>query len=228
MCAGAPAGRLLADCRGVPRLTSAAVTAVAVVALTGSTVIRAATSVPTFSDMPWGASRAQVLEAAAASGLTVVAHHGNDVELAGELFGTAASVKALISPTLGLVKVQVHFTATETPAQTYASVVQRLTALYGPTEPVELFKRPFTRGDGREDEALRTGKGMLIAAWGDERVPGQAAVIVHAGKPGVELEYESHAWKAESARRQRQDAPSAPALASARPLPPEALVSVGP
>jgi len=65
---------------------------------------------------------------------------------------------------------------------------------------------------------------MLIAAWGDEREPGQAAVIVHAGKPGVELEYESHAWKAELVRRQRQDVPSSgPALALAQP----AIVSVG-
>jgi hypothetical protein len=204
-----------------------ATAAVAFVALAGSTVTRAA-GVPTFADMPWGASRAEVLEAAAASGLTVVAHHGNDVELTGELFGTAASVKALLSPTSGLVKVQVHFTSTAAPARIYASVVQRLTSLYGPTEPVELFKRPYMRGDGREDEALLSGKGMLIAAWGDEREPGQAAVIVHAGQPGVELEYESHAWKAESARRQRQDTPSRPALASAAPVSHLAVLSVGP
>ncbi len=45
---------------------------------------------------------------------------------------------------------------------------------------------------------------MLIAAWGDERQPGQAAVVLHAGQPGVALEFESHAWKAESKRRQRR------------------------
>ena len=160
--------------------------------------------VPTFADMPWGASRAQVLEAATASGLRIVGGQGQDVELAGDLFGAAATAHALISPTAGLVKVQVRFAPNASPARTYAAVVERLTLLYGPTEPVELFKRPFVRGDGREDEALRSGKGMLIAAWGDERQPGQAAVIVHAGRPGVELDYESHAWKAESARRQRE------------------------
>jgi hypothetical protein len=194
-----------------------AVATAALLACAGSTAIRAA-DVPAFADMPWGATRDQVVAAATASGLTVVAQHGSDVELAGELYGRPANVKALLSPTSGLVKVQVRFTPTETPAETYNTVVARLTALYGPTEPVELFKRPFMRGDGRENEALLTGKGMLIAAWGDEREPGQAAVIVHAGKPGVELEYESHDWKAESARRQRQDLSStAPALAMGSP-----------
>jgi hypothetical protein len=188
----------------VPRSLAVALAGLALASTAG---VRAA-GVPTFADMPWGASRTQVLEAAAATGLRVVGSHGQDVELAGDLFGASATAHALISPTAGLVKVQVKFAPSPSPARTYATVVERLTSLYGPTEPVELFKRPFVRGDGREDEALLTGKGMLIAAWGDEREPGQAAVIVHAGRPGVELEYESHAWKAESARRQRESVPA--------------------
>jgi hypothetical protein len=184
--------------------------ALAGLALASTTGLHAA-GIPRFADMPWGASRAQVLEAAAASGLRVVGGSGQDLELAGDLFGAAATAHALISPTAGLVKVQVRFAPNESPARTYAAVVEQLTVLYGPTEPVELFKRPYVRGDGREDEALLSGKGMLIAAWGDEREPGQAAVIIHAGRPGVELDYESHAWKAESARRQREST-SAPRL----------------
>ena len=181
--------------------------------------------VPTFSGIPWGASRSQVLEAAAANGLRVVATYGNDVELAGEPFGEAATVQAMISPTDGLVKVQVTFAAKDKPMRTYATVVESLTRLYGPTEPVELFKRPYVRGDGREDEAVLTGKGMLIAAWGDERQPGQAAVILHAGQPGVALAFESHAWKAESKRRQRRAPVEPPAFAwAASP----AAISVGP
>lgn len=173
--------------------------------------------VPTFAGIPWGASRTQVLEAAAASGLRVVATYGNDVELAGEPFGEAATVQAMLSPTDGLVKIQIRFAANETPMRTYATVVQSLTRLYGPTEPVELFKRPYARGDGREDEAVRSGKGMLIAAWGDERQPGQAAVVLHAGQPGVALEFESHAWKAESKRRQRRGPIEPPRYALADP-----------
>jgi hypothetical protein len=169
-----------------------------------SATSQAAGTAPTFAGIPWGASRVQVLEAAEASGLKVVATDGNDVELAGAPFGSAAVVHALISPTAGLVKVQIRFEDRETPVRTYNTVIERLTTLYGPTEPVELFKRPFVRGDGREDEAVRTGKGMLIAAWGDEREPGQAAVILQAGRPGVSVAFESHAWKAESVRRQRQ------------------------
>ncbi|MEO5819078.1 MAG: hypothetical protein ABIT71_01120 [Vicinamibacteraceae bacterium] len=173
--------------------------------------------VPTFAGIPWGASRTQVLEAAAASGLRVVATYGNDVELAGEPFGAEAVVHAMLSPTDGLVRVQVRFASSDKPMRTYSTVVESLTRLYGPTEPVELFKRPYVRGDGREDEAVLSGKGMLIAAWGDERQPGQAAVILHAGQPGVELEFESHAWKAESKRR--RTVPSGPpAYASLAPF----------
>jgi hypothetical protein len=164
----------------------------------------AATSVPTFADMPWGATRAQVLDAARTAGLTVVSTGSGDVELAGEPFGVPAVVHARISPDAGLVKVEVRFTATGTPAQTYTVVKERLTALYGETDPVELFKRPFVRGDGRADEAVLTGKAVLIAAWGDEREPGQAAVIVQAIRPGVLLDFESHGWKAEAVRRERQ------------------------
>jgi len=188
-----------------------------------------AADVPTFAGIPWGASRSQVVEAAAASGLRVVASDGNDIELAGEPFGAAAVVHAMLSPTDGLVKVQVRFASNDTPTRTYASVVESLTRLYGPTEPVELFKRPFARGDGREDEAVLTGKGMLIAAWGDERQPGQAAVVLHAGQPGVALEFESHGWKAESVRRQRKAPAGPPALARAEaPAFPIAALSVGP
>lgn len=185
--------------------------------------------VPTFAGIPWGASRTQVLEAAAASGLRVVATYGNDVELAGEPFGAAAVVQAMLSPTDGLVRVQVRFASNDKPMQTYATVVESLTRLYGPTEPVELFKRPFVRGDGREDEAVLTGKGMLIAAWGDERQPGQAAVVLHAGQPGVALEFESHAWKAESKRRQRRGPVEAPRFAQLDPaFVPAIATSVGP
>jgi hypothetical protein len=187
-----------------------------------------AADVPTFAGIPWGANRTQVLEAAAASGLRVVGTYGNDVELAGEPFGEAAVVQAMLSPTDGLVKVQIRFAAKDKPMRTYATVVESLTRLYGPTEPVEMFKRPFVRGDGREDEAVLSGKGMLIAAWGDERQPGQAAVVLHAGQPGVALEFESHAWKAESKRRQRRGPVEPPRFAQFDPVRAFNPVSVGP
>ena len=179
---------------------------------------------PTFAGIPWGANRTQVLEAAVASGLRVVATYGNDVELTGAPFGEAATVQAMLSPTDGLVKVQIRFATSDKPMRTYAAVVESLTRLYGPTEPVELFKRPYTRGDGREDEAVLSGKGMLIAAWGDERQPGQAAVVLHAGQPGVALEFESHAWKAESVRRKRHT-PAGPPMNARAEAP---ALSVGP
>jgi hypothetical protein len=91
-----------------------------------------------------------------------------------------------------------------------------------------MFKRPFVRGDGREDEAVLSGKGMLIAAWGDERQPGQAAVVLHAGQPGVALEFESHAWKAESKRRQRRGPVEPPRFAQFDPVRAFNPVSVGP
>jgi hypothetical protein len=183
-----------------------------------------AAAVPTFAGIPWGAPRAEVLEASKAAGLSVTATFGNDLELEGDVFGTPATVNALISRSAGLLKVQVRFT-TDSPSRTYAATVARLTTLYGSTEPVELFKRPYVRGDGREDEALLANKAMMIAAWGDERQPGQAAVVLQAGSQGVILQYESHGWKAESARRQREDTSSGPAFAMAAPA---AAISVGP
>ena len=192
-------------------------------AVLASPALRAAT-VPTFAGMPWGATRAQVLDAARSSGLTVADTYGNDLELEGDVFGTPATVNALISRSAGLLKVQVRF-ATDRPTRTYETAVARLTELYGPTEPVELFKRPYVRGDGREDEELLANKAMMIAAWGDERQPGQAAAVLQAGSQGVILQYESHGWKAESARRQRESSSSAPAFAMAGPA---ASPSVGP
>jgi hypothetical protein len=165
-----------------------------------------------------------VLAAAEASGLTVTSTYGNDLELEGDVFGTPATVNALISRSAGLLKVQVRFAAGERPTVAYARAVEGLTAQYGATEPVELFKRPYVRGDGREDEALLANKAMMIAAWGDERQPGQAAAVLQAGSQGVILQYESHGWKAESARRQRESSSSGPAFAMALPAAP----SVGP
>jgi hypothetical protein len=183
-----------------------------------------AASVPTFAGVPWGATKAQVIEAAEASGLRIVGTFGNDVELEGDVFGTEATVNAMIGRTAGLLKVHVRFAAGDRPSRTYAAVVEQLSAVYGPTQPVELFKRPYVRGDGREDEALLANKAIMIAAWGDERAPGQAAAILQAGSQGVILQYESHGWKAESARRQRESS-GGPALAMAAPRP---AASVGP
>lgn len=193
-------------------------------AVLAAPALRAAT-VPTFAGIPWGASRAQVLDSAKAAGLSVTATFGNDLELEGDVFGTPATVNALISRSAGLLKVQVRFSAADRPTRAYAAAVEGLTAQYGPTEPVELFKRPFARGDGREDEALLANKAMMIAAWGDERQPGQAAAVLQAGSQGVILQYESHGWKAESARRQRESSSSGPAFARAAPAGP---ASVGP
>lgn len=193
-------------------------------AILAAPALKAAT-VPTFAGIPWGAPRAQVLDTAKVAGLTVTATFGNDLELEGDVFGTPATVNALISRSGGLLKVQVRFAAADRPTRAYDAAVAALTALYGPTEPVELFKRPYARGDGREDEALLANKAMLIAAWGDERQPGQAAAVLQAGSQGVILQYESHGWKAESARRQRESSSSGPAFAMAIPAAP---ASVGP
>jgi hypothetical protein len=198
-------------------------------ALLAAPALRAAT-VPTFAGIPWGAARPQVLDGAQAAGLSVTATYGNDLELEGDVFGTPATVNALISRSAGLLKVQVRFAAGDRPSRAYAAAIERLIELYGPAEPVELFKRPYVRGDGREDEALLANKAMMIAAWGDERQPGQAAAVLQAGSQGVILQYESYGWKAESARRQRESSSSGPAFALAAPagLPFTSPASVGP
>ena len=67
---------------------------------------------------------------------------------------------------------------------------------------------PFQKGDGREDEAVRVGKGLLYASWGDDLQPGQAALVVRATKLVVGLDYESHEWSAEADRRKTRTAGS--------------------
>jgi hypothetical protein len=180
-----------------------------------ATTARAA-EVPTFAGMSWGASDSAVVEAASAAGLRLVQKdEAGDYEFAGDVFGAPAVVYAYMSPGHGLVKVQIRLTARDgRPAQAYASVVEQLAQEYGSTEPVEHFKAPYARGDGREDEAVVNGKGLLISAWGDERLPGQAALIVRAARLVVGLDYESHGWMAEYERRKRQAASAGPRLAS--------------
>lgn len=188
---------------------------VAALALLPSVAPAGTGDVPTFASMRWGAPDAVVVEAAAAAGLRLVLKDdAGDYEFAGDVFGAPAVVYAFMSPAEGLVKVQVRLTTPDgKPARTYASVVEQLAQQYGTTEPVEHFKAPYKRGDGREDEAVLNGMGLLISAWGDERQPGQAALIVRAARFIVGLDYESHGWMAEFARRKQEAAASVPRLA---------------
>jgi hypothetical protein len=163
------------------------------------------TSVPTFAGMPWGASDAVVVQAAAAAGLTVVGRdHDGDYELAGRVFDVPAVVYVYMSPTSGLVKVQVRLSTPEQTRGDYSRVVDTLARRYGRTEGVEVYRLPYQKGDGREDEAVRLGKGLLYSMWGDDLQPGQAALVVRATRTVVGLDYESHDWSAESDRRKNR------------------------
>lgn len=158
---------------------------------------------PTFAGIPWGASAADVARGAAAAGLQMVGQDADgDYQFEGQLFGTQATVFAYISPASGLVKVQVRLAAPEDAARShYLRVIEGLSREYGATESVEVFRMPFQKGDGREDEAVRVGKGLLYASWGDDLLPGQAALVVRATKLVVGLDYESYEWSAEADRR---------------------------
>jgi hypothetical protein len=168
------------------------------------------TARPTFAGIPWGASAADVVRGAAAAGLQVVGQDADgDYQFEGRLFGAPATVFAYISPSTGLVKVQVRLAAPDDETRAhYAKVVEGLSREYGATESVEVFRMPFQKGDGREDEAVRVGKGLLYAMWGDDLQPGQAALVVRATKLVVGLDYESHEWSAEADRRKARTASS--------------------
>jgi hypothetical protein len=165
---------------------------------------------PTFAGIPWGASPADVVRGASAAGLQVVGQDADgDYQFEGQLFGAPATVFAYISPSSGLVKVQVRLASPDEAARShYLKVIEGLSREYGATESVEVFRMPFQKGDGREDEAVRVGKGLLYASWGDDLQPGQAALVVRATKLVVGLDYESHEWSAEADRRKTRTAGS--------------------
>ena len=165
-----------------------------------------AQDVPTFAQMSWGSRDADVIKAATTAGLQLVKHdEDGDYEFSGEVFGAPAVVYAFMSPSSGLVKVQVRVaTPEDRPVSKYVEVIGSLTEQYGKTEQVELFKTPYKKGDGLIDEAVRSGKALLLSAWGDDRQPGQASLIVRVTKLVVGLDYESHDWSAELTRRKEQ------------------------
>jgi hypothetical protein len=165
---------------------------------------------PTFAGIPWGASPDAVVRGAAAAGLRIVGQDADgDYRFEGQLFGAPAVVFAYLSPSSGLVKVQVRLEAPNAGARAhYAKVVEGLSREYGATESVEVFRMPFQKGDGREDEAVRVGKGLLYSTWGDDLQPGQAALVVRATKLVVGLDYESHEWSAEADRRKTRTSSS--------------------
>jgi hypothetical protein len=162
---------------------------------------------PTFADIPWGATPDVVVRGASAAGLRVVGQDADgDYQFEGRLFGTDAVVFAYLSPASGLVKVQVRLQAPNDAARAcYTQIVDRLSREYGATESVEVFRMPYQKGDGREDEAVKVGKGLLYATWGDDLQPGQAALVVRATKHIVGLDYESHEWSAEADRRKSRN-----------------------
>jgi hypothetical protein len=106
-----------------------------------------------------------------------------------------------MSPTSGLVKVQVRLATPDQTRGDYTRVVDTLARSYGATDGVEVYRMPYQKGDGREDEAVRVGKALLYSMWGDDLQPGQAALVVRATRMVVGLDYESHDWSAESDRR---------------------------
>jgi len=164
---------------------------------------------PTFGAIPWGAPAHDVIEAATAAGLQMVAKDADgDYQFEGLLFGSPARVYAFMSPASGLVKVQVRLaTPGDEVRRKYAEVVESLARQYGRTEGVELYKSPFFKGDGRESRAVRLGKGLLYSTWGDDGQPGQAALVVRATKSVVGLDYESYDWSVEVARRTKKADP---------------------
>lgn len=182
--------------------------AMAALALTSTLLDASAPPVPTFAEMGWGTPAADVVKAVTAAGLTMVTRDNEgDYEFSGELFGVPAVVYAFISPEHGLVKVQVRLSAAaDAPRQKYVEVVDSLSARYGKTEQMALFKPPYKEGDGQEDEAIRRGDGLLLSSWGDDAQAGQAALVVRVTRHVVGLDYESHGWTAELNRRKAEAA----------------------
>jgi hypothetical protein len=163
---------------------------------------------PTFAGITWGASSdAAIVKAFVDAGLTSRGKDKDgDFRFEGRLFDEDAVVFAFISPTAGLVKVQITLLTPDTKARSaYEEVVKTLFQKYGEGQKIERYTTPYYKGDGYEDQAIQLGKGLVATMWGDNEQPSTTALIVKiSDKLNVEIAYEDHAWSTEIDRRRKK------------------------
>lgn len=165
----------------------------------------------TFAGIDWNSKAADVRQQLQDKGYEFVqVDKDGDYEFKGRLLGQQAQLLALMSE--GRLQKMVVFLATpdEEARSTYADLRRTLVEKYGkPTETIESYDQPYRKGDGREDEAIKAGKGQMHTYWIHEGKPGDDYLgLSVTDNLGVQVTYESRQWTTEVERRrqkQKQD-----------------------
>ena len=156
--------------------------------------------------LPWGASVDSVTSVIEPRGYNYNRTDSDgDLIFDGVLFRAPTRLIGFMSEQK-LVKVRVFITTEDADALTvYQNVRAELTKQYGPPkETVEEYREPYRKGDRKEMEAIRAGKGVLQTHWmqgAGARTPHIAAQVTD--KLIVIVDYEGPAWERESLRRRR-------------------------
>jgi hypothetical protein len=190
------------------RLRRTFLACVLVTCLVSVSTPRAAGEDPRFADIAWGTPGDQVVKLLSARGLKLEKQDSDgDYQFNGTLFDQRAVVFAMMSPTQGLVQVQIVLGTPDHKAfPTYRDVVDTISKKYGPPQNIETFTQPYFKGDGYEEQAVRLGKATIASLWNRKDPTSTALVIKVTEELSVGLYYESGNWPAELERRKKKAA----------------------
>jgi hypothetical protein len=161
--------------------------------------------VPAFADAKWGSTRPEVRKRIEAAGFVFQTEDKDgDLLFGGAVLGVDTDVLCFFANDQ-LVKVHVRLkTADSKAVSTYRDMVEVLTKKFGrPQIKLEDFRSPYYKGDGFEEQAIRSGKATFASGWGAEGSSG--GVVIDIGEQlVVDITYESSQWGAEAQRRRAQ------------------------
>jgi hypothetical protein len=160
-----------------------------------------------FADIGWGAGADSVKAALSRQNLSYLATDSlGDLTFTGNIIDRKAAVVASMHDG-HVVRIVIGFA--KTPGSTlllYRTVKRELVSKYGPPATnTEVFAPPAYYGDGKEEQALATGKAAFLSQW--RANTGEKLSLVIDERPAVMLFYQSAEWPAEEARRTKAVAP---------------------
>jgi hypothetical protein len=157
-----------------------------------------------FADIPWDSNQAKASAILSAKGFkTLPVDKEGDVPFSGTLLGHRALGVAFFADGK-LVKVSVGIlTRGEKARAIYRELQETLVQKYGaPTDMFEEFESPFSKGDGLEDTAIKSGKATIATGW---EGPNEGGLLLDINKEMiVRVIYEGPAWLAEMRNRKAQ------------------------
>ena len=157
-----------------------------------------------FAGIPWGANADVVTTSLQKLGLRLARTDSvGDMIFQGKIIYRDALVIASMTDG-GLGRLVVSFVSAPGRAlPLYEDIRRDLVSKYGkPAASSEQLPEPYHEGDGREDEALKTGRAHFAATWHQD-APGESLALLIDERPGVLMLYASPDWPAAEARRKK-------------------------